>query len=443
MKKEEKKKLEDKATFTSLHSKSRRAFVKKSGVLLLGGSLTFPVSVFSNKNQSTLKVGLIGCGGRGTGAASQALRADPNVVLTAMGDVFEDRLEKSLAALVKISPDKVKVDKTQKFIGFDAYLKVIESDVDVVLLTTPPGFRPDHFAAAVNAGKHIFCEKPVAVDAPGVRKVLAAAKKAKEKDLSIVSGFCFRYDFPKRALFNKVLNGDIGEIKAITTFRNGGEAWYKDRKPDWTEMTYQMRNWYYYNWLSGDFIVEQSVHSLDMMSWAMGDIMPIRATGSGGRQVRTAQKFGNIFDHFAIEFEYSNGAKGYHFTRQQAGTSTQNTVEIFGSEGTASIKVGREYKINGKEEWNYDGENNNMYQTQHDELFASIREGKPINNGKQFANSTMLAIWARMVGYTGQKITFEEAFNTTESLGPKINDYDWDLIWKVPPVAIPGKTKLI
>jgi myo-inositol 2-dehydrogenase/D-chiro-inositol 1-dehydrogenase len=440
--KTEKKYGEEESNISQVSS-SRREFVKKSGVLLLGSSLTYPIGLFTKKNESIIKVGLIGCGGRGTGAAHQALQADPNVILTAMGDVFEDRLEKAHSALLKINPDKVKVDKSNKFIGFDAYLKVLESDVDVVLLTTPPGFRPDHFVAAVHAGKHIFCEKPVAVDAPGVRKVLAAAKKAKEKNLSLVSGFCFRYDFPKRAFFDRILKGEVGDIKAITTFRNGGEAWYKERQPDWTEMTYQMRNWYYYNWLSGDFIVEQAVHSLDMMSWAMGDIVPIVATGSGGRQVRTDQKFGNIFDHFAIEFEYPNGAKGYHFTRQQAGTSTQNTVEIFGNEGTASIKVGRKYEINGKENWRYQGEKNNMYQTQHDELFASIRNGNPINNGERFANSTMLAIWARMIGYTGQKITWEEAFNSTESLGPKIDEYNWDLIWKMPPTAVPGKTKLI
>ena len=261
--------------------------------------------------------------------------------------------------------------------------------------------------------------------------------------MAVVSGFCFRYDYRKRAFFDRILQGNVGDIRAITTFRNGGEAWYKDRQPDWTQMTYQMRNWYYYNWLSGDFIVEQAVHSLDMMSWAMGDVMPIRATGSGGRQARTDKKYGNIFDHFAIEFEYPNGAKGYHFTRQQAGTSTQNSVEIFGSEGTGIINVGRQYEINAKDKWSYSGDKNNMYQTQHDELFASIRNGKPINNGERMAYSTLLAIWARMIGYTGQKITFEEAINSQESLGPKINEYSWDLVWEMPPAAIPGKTKLI
>jgi predicted dehydrogenase len=206
-------------------------------------------------------------------------------------------------------------------------------------------------------------------------------------------------------------------------------------------MTYQMRNWYYYNWLSGDFIVEQAVHSLDMMSWLMGDIMPVKATGTGGRQVRVGDIYGNIYDHFAVEFEYGNGAKGFHFTRQQSGTSNRNTVEVMGTDGNASVHIGRIYEITGKNAWKYTGPQNNMYQTEHDELFASIRNGKPMNDGEWMANSTMLAIWARMVGYTGQTITWEQAINSNEILGPKTEDYTWDLKWNVPAVAKPGITK--
>ncbi len=426
---------------------SRRSFIKKSGMAAVGSSLIYPSEMFGTSAKSSdaiLKVGLIGCGGRGTGAAAQAMQADPNVVLSAMGDIFEDRLEGSYTELLKVGGEQVKVDKSHKFIGFDAYQKVIDSDVDVVLLTTPPGFRPDHLTAAVNAGKHAFCEKPVAVDAPGVRKVLAAAKMAKEKSLSLVSGFCFRYDNAKRATFGRVLNGDIGDIKTITTFRMGGELWYKERQPDWTQMTYQMRNWYYYNWLSGDFLVEMSVHSLDLMSWAMGDVMPISAVATGGRQARTHERYGNIYDHFAVECDYANGAKGYHFTRQQADTSRRNSVDIFGTEGNAVVNVGRQYEINtvGKK-WNFDGESNNMYQTEHDELFAAIRSGKPINDGGYMANSSMLGIWARMAAYTGQTISWDQAINSTETLGPKNEDYAWDYDWKMPPIAIPGKTKFV
>ncbi len=432
--------------YSDTANSGRREFIKKSGIVLVGGSMAYPSGMLAGSGTSienTIKVGLIGCGGRGTGAASQALMADPNVVLTAMGDVFEDRLESSLMELMKISAPQIKVDADSKFVGFDAYQKVIDSGVDVVLLATPPGFRPDHLTAAVDAGKHIFCEKPVAVDAPGVRKVMAAAQKAKEKQLNIVSGFCFRYDSAKRATFEKVLNGGVGDIKSVSTFRYGWEAWYKDRQPDWTDMTYKMRNWYYYNWLSGDFIVEQAVHSLDMMSWAMGDVMPIKAIGSGGRQRRTDEKYGNIYDHFAVEFEYENGAKGYHFTRQQSDTATKNSVDVFGSEGNALVKVGKQYELKGKENWNYQGENNNMYQTQHDELFAAIKNGTPINDGNFMAQSTLLAIWGREAGYTGQEITYDEIFNSQSSIGPNIDQYAWDFEWPTPPIAIPGQTKLV
>ena len=424
--------------------RNRRSFLKNSGVALIGSTLAYHsgISVPSGHSKKpALKVGLIGCGGRGTGAAVQALHADPDAVLTAMGDVFEDRLNESYQELIKEAKDKVKVSNQNKFVGFDAYLKVIQSGVDVVLLTTPPAFRPDHLTAAVDAGKHVFCEKPVAVDAPGVRKVLAAAKKAHEKKLSLVSGFCLRYDSGNRAIFGKILNGDIGEIKTVSTFRNGGELWYKPRQQSWSNMTNQMRNWYYYNWLSGDFIVEMTVHSLDMMSWAMGDKMPLQATGTGGRQVRVEDKYGNIYDHFAVEFEYANGVKGFHFARQQEKTSSRNSVEVLGTGGTALINVGREQEIKGKIPWKYTGPKNDMYQTEHDEFFASIRNGKPMNDGEWMANSTMIAILGRMVAYTGQTITWEQALNSNEVIGPKSGDYSWDLNWDGPPIAKPGITK--
>jgi predicted dehydrogenase len=427
-------------------TKTRRSFLKETGIVIAGSALAYHTGLsasLTNPKKDILKIGLIGCGGRGTGAAANAIAADPNVVLTTMGDIFEDRLEESLTNLIELNPKQVKVDKQNKFIGFDAYSKVIASGVDVVLLATPPAFRPLHLTAAIDANKHVFCEKPMAVDAPGVRKVLLAANKAKEKNLSLVSGFCFRYDTPNRAAFGKVLAGDVGQIRAVSTFRNGGELWYKPRQPEWTQMTYQLRNWYYHNWLSGDFIVEQAVHSIDMMSWIMGDKMPLKATGTGGRQKRIDPKYGNIYDHFAIEFEYENNVKGYHFTRQQAGTPGRNSVEVLGTDGNAIMNIGRDYTITGKNSWKYDGPKNNMYETEHEELFASIRNGKPKNDGEWMAHSTMLAIWARMAGYTGQTITWDQAFNSTETLGPKLEDYHWDLKWEDPEIARPGITKFV
>ena len=426
---------------------NRRAFIRTTGAAVIGSTLAFnlgfPGSAFA-ANKNTLKVGLIGCGGRGTGAAFQALTADPDVVITAMGDVFADRLEEAYQAINEVFPKKLKVSKDKKYVGFDAYKKVIESDVDVVILTTPPSFRPDHLLFAVAAGKHIFCEKPVAVDAPGVRKVIQAAKLAKEKKLSLVSGFTFRYDLPKRALFNKILHGDIGKVLTVSSTRNGGELWYKPREAGWTDMEYQMRNWYYYNWLSGDYIVEMTVHSLDMMTWAMGNQMPLKATGTGGRQVRIDPKYGNIYDHFAIEYEYENGARGYSFSRQQAGCTSRNAVEIMGTEGNAMVNLGSGlHEITGKSNWNYKGKKNNPYQTQHDELFASIRDGKPMNDGDLMANSTMLAIMSRMVAYSGQTLTWEQALNSNQVLGPAIDEFAWDYKFASPDVAMPGITKVL
>ncbi len=311
-----------------------------------------------------------------------------------------------------------------------------------MLLAAPPGFRPQHFTAAIEAGKHVFYEKPVAVDAPGIRKVLEAAKKAKEKNLSIVSGLCFRYDLQKQALFGKVLNGDIGEIKSITSTRNGGELWYKERQPNWNDMQYKMRNWYYYNWLSGDFIVEMFVHSTDMISWAMGERMPLSATGVGGRQWRTDEKYGNIYDHFAVEFDYGGGLKGNVTTRQLKGGSSRNSVEIAGSQGNA-LYEGDRHEIWGKNTWKYEGAKNDMYQSEQDALFKSIREGIPLNDAEMASNSTLMAILSRDVAYSGQTITWDEAMNSNVSLGPKNDEYSWDLKFDGAGIPVPGITKMI
>jgi len=419
----------------------RRKFLQYAGTLIGSMALVNVNSAFA-KGDNTLRVGLIGCGGRGAGAASQALAADPDTVLTAMGDVFRDRLDESYNALLELYPNRIKVDAAHKFIGFDAYEKVIASGVDVVLLTTPPAFRPDHFTAAVNAGKHTFCEKPVAIDAPGVRKVLAAAKKAKEKNLSVVAGFCFRYDSPKRELFKRLHQGEIGEIKTITTMRNGEQLWSKPYQAGWTDMEYKLRNWLYYSWLSGDFITEMMVHSLDMMAWALKDKLPLRATGTGGRQVRVEEIFGNVYDHFAIEYEYENGVRGYHLSRQQDGCSNVNKVEIAGTVGNATIGGAKGHEISGKNPWAFSGEHNDMYQTEHDELFAGIRKSSPLNDGTWMAHSTMLGILGRMVAYSGQTITWDEALNSNQTLAPDIGDYKWDLKWKGAEVARPGISKL-
>lgn len=420
----------------------RRVFIKATGALALGSAVGMNIAVpaFGKplKNK-TLKVGLIGCGGRGSGAASQALSADPDTILTAMADVFEDRINQSYENLAKAHPERVQVPPESRFSGFGGYQKVLDSDVDVVLLTAPPYFRPTHMEAAVRAGKHIFTEKPMAVDAPGIRRVLEAARLAKEKNLSVVSGFCWRYHTPKRVTFQKVLDGAIGEVHTVYNTYNTGALWLRSVEPGWTEMQKKMRNWLYYNWISGDHIVEQAIHSIDMMSWAFGDVNPVSATGTGGRQSRIEPEYGNIYDHFAIVYEYENGTKGIHFSRQQKNCSNSYAVEILGSSGRCVVDCIRDrHSIEGSETWQYRGTSNDMYQQEHDELFAGIRAGRPVNDGEWMCRSTMLGIMGRMVAYTGQTITYDQALNSGQQLGPE--EVHTDTVFEELPVAMPGIT---
>lgn len=425
---------------------SRRTFLKKAGaaaiILPFAHQLGFSNDL-SLAKKKTLKIGLIGCGGRGTGAAAQALRADPDVQLVAMGDIFDDQIATAYDALMKIEPSKMKVKDKHKFVGFDAYQKVIDAGVDVVLLASPPVFRPLHLEAAVNADKHIFCEKPVAIDPPGVRKVLEAVRKSKAKSLAVVSGFCFRYASPNRAVFGQVLDGAIGDVLSLSSFRYGGDLSLKPRQAGWSDLEFQLRNWFYYNWMSGDLVVEQAVHSLDMMSWVMGDIHPVKAIGSGGRQVRVAEEKGNVFDHFAVEFEYENGVKGYHFARQQVGCTNRNSVDVIGTKGKMAVEIGSRYEIQGQRQWKYDGPNNNMYQTEHDELFASIRAGAPINDGDWMTNSTMLGILCTLAAYSGTEVTWEQALQSNVMWGPSPEDYHMDMAPPIVPVAKPGTGLII
>jgi myo-inositol 2-dehydrogenase / D-chiro-inositol 1-dehydrogenase len=433
---------------------SRRQFLKTSGTVALGGVLAAQLAgskLAFAANSDTLRVGLIGCGGRGTGAANNALRADSNTVLTAMADVFDDRLNNSLQSLKKEHGDRVKVDPDHRFTGFDGYQKLIDSGVDVVLLASPPGFRPYHLQAAVAAGKHVFCEKPMAVDAPGVRTVLAVAEEARRKKLALVSGFCWRYNAGERAIMERIHDGAIGQPLSLQNTYNTGPIWVHPRRPEWNDMTYQLRNWYYFGWLSGDHITEQAVHSLDKMAWAMRDVPPARCVAHGGRQVRTGEEFGHIYDHFSVVYEYEDGARGYHFCRQQAGCANDNSDYFMGSKGIAKISAFGPLTITGDSSWRFRGERPDMYQVELDEMLASVRAGTPINDGSWMAHSTLLAIMGRMAAYTGQVVTWEQALNSQEDLvkfalnqelAPGDPEFAWDLELRVPPVAIPGRTRL-
>ena len=428
---------------------TRREFIKTSAII--GTALAAPAilsgNVFAQENAGTLRVGLIGCGGRGTGAASQAFKADKNVVLAAMGDAFAEQIQSSLAALKKEGADKgyadrIKVTPEKCFAGLDAYQKVIDCGVDVVLLTAPPGFRPVHLKAAVEAGKHVFCEKPMATDAPGVRSVLESTKVAKAKKLALVAGFCWRYDIPRREFYKRIHEGAIGEIRSIYATYYAGRVKpmppASERSKDMGDLEWQLRNWYNFGWLSGDGYVEQACHSVDKVAWAMKDASPIKAVAVGGRQ--TANNDGNIYDHMFVVYEFPNDVRGFLGQRQVSNCYSENSDYLMGSDGVG--KSGwQDPVIRGKQTWRYRGEKTDMYQVEHNELFASIRKGEPINDGEWMAHSTMMGLMGRMAAYTGQEITWEDACNSKEQLVPE--KLDWKMNLPIAPMAVPGFTKLV
>jgi len=432
-------------TTASNNLASRRDFLKTSA--LVGGALAVPAflpkDLYGQEKKDVLRVGLIGCGGRGSGAASQALNADPNVVLTALGDAFEDQVQRSLQGLQKQHPDKVKVTPEKCFSGLNAYQQVIDSGVDVVLLAAPPGFRPTHLKAAVAAGKHIFCEKPMATDAPGVRSVLESVEVAKAKKLSLVAGFCWRYELARREFYQRIHEGAIGDLRAVYATYYAGPVKPmpapSERPADMGDLEWQLRNWYNFTWLSGDGYVEQACHSVDKVAWAFKDRPPLKAVAVGGRQTPNHQ--GNIFDHMFVVYEYPEEARAFVGQRQVGNTYTENSDYLMGAAGFGKIQGWAAPHLKGREEWRYKGPKSDMYQNEHNELFASIRSGKPINDGEWMTHSTLMGIMGRMAAYTGQEITWEQALNSQENLVPA--QLDWKMKLDFPPMAMPGVTKFI
>jgi predicted dehydrogenase len=422
-----------------LAAPSRRGFLAGSAAAAVA-SLTAAPRAARAGTTGTLRLGLVGCGGRGTGAASQALRADKDVTLVAMGDVFADHLETSLAALGRDEAiaGRVNVPEARRFVGWDAYKEVLAADVDVVLLATPPHFRPLHLAAAVEAGKHVFAEKPTAVDAPGVRQVLEACERARQRKLSVVSGLCFRYHRGLQETVRRIHDGAIGEVRAALASDFRGPIWVKPRQPGWSDFEYQMRNWYYFTWLSGDFNVEQHVHFLDIAAWALGGRYPEWAYGSGGRQARTGPEFGQIYDHHSVVYEYADGLKLFSTCRQLGGGYNDSSVEVVGSKGTAVLSDRRLTITAGRKSWRWQGEPADKFQAEHDELFAGIRRGKPVDNGEYMARSTMMGILGRMATYSGQRVSWQQALASDERLGP--DKYQWGPL-PTPAVAVPGTGK--
>jgi predicted dehydrogenase len=410
-----------------LNPHNRRDFLKRSVVASSAlAAMSIPRAVHAGADE-TLKVGLVGCGGRGSGAAIDALSADANVRLVAVGDTFQDKAVSALATIQRKAdvPDHVAVDEDHIFSGFDAYKKVIDSGIDVVLLATPPHFRPEHLKYAVDKGKHAFVEKPVGVDVPGVHSVMATCEAAKQKGLTIVSGLCWRYAPSVKETIARIQDGAIGDIVAIESSYNTGTEWHRGDQPEWSRMEYQIRNWLYYTWLSGDHIVEQAVHSLDKTAWLQGDASPVRAMGMGGRQQRTGERFGNIYDHHAVFFEYPSGVRVYFTCRRQDNCGKFVDETVLGTKGTARVIAGR---IEGEKPWRYRGAKPSMHRQEHVEMFKKLRAGEPINNGHYMCNSSLIAIMGRMCTYTGQDLTWEQVNASQERLGPE--QYAWGDVTK-------------
>ncbi len=425
-------------------SASRRDFLRSSAAVA-GGTVLSSLGSVPNAyaaGDDVIKVGLVGCGGRGTGAAEQSINSSTNVKLYAMGDLFPDHLNGCLDKLKQFG-DKVDVADDRKFIGMDAYKKVIDSGVDLVILATPPGFRPGHIKAVIEAGKNLFCEKPVAVDGPGIRTVLAAAEMAKKKGLAVVAGTQRRHQASYLEAIKRIKDGLIGDLVTAQVYWNQGGLWKVDRTPSMSDMEYQIRNWLYYTWLSGDHICEQHVHNLDVVNWAMG-AHPVRCLALGGRQVRTAPIWGNIYDHFAVEYEYPEGQHTLSMCRQIDGTDGNVSETIVGSKGTYELSPGS-YNLRptgGKLERTRGRNLNerNPYEQEHIDLVESIRSGKPLNELKTVAESTLTAIMGRMSAYTGKTVTWEQALNSKLDTMPKNLGFG---PMATPPVAMPGETPLV
>jgi predicted dehydrogenase len=433
----------NKATPYTPHS--RRDFIRTGSAAAAAMTLTFPHILRGATDSRKLKIGLVGCGGRGTGALAQALGADSNSEVTALADLFSTQIDITLQA-IGTKPefsDKIKAPESQRFVGLDAYAKMMASDVDVVLLATPPAFRPQQLAAAVAAGKHVFCEKPMATDAPGVRSVLESARTAKEKNLSIVAGFNVRYDTTHQEFMKSVHDGKMGDVMSLRDHRLGTPVKPmsppESRMKEMGDVEWQLRNWYNFFWLSGDGLVEQAVHHVDRIIWVMQDAPPLECIANGGRNSPNHE--GNIYDHIDALWQWENGTQASMMQRQVLGCDPNTTLTVHGTKGRAAIDLLRGIvPLDGKRTRSTYSLGPS-YDNEHIHLFNAIRAGEAVNDGVRMAHSTLAAIMARMAAYTGKRITWDMAMNSQEKLVP--DNLTWDMKLPIAPMAIPGKTKFL
>lgn len=428
----------------SLPGYSRRQFLKTGAAVSLLPLLGSVSPVFA-AGSDRLRIGLVGCGWRGIDAVRNCVAADPSVQLVALGDAFADRVDVAFKEFSEggsdgkrppLSKEQFAVTRERCFTGFDAYKQVIASGIDLVLLVTPPHFRPQHLQAAVEAGVHVFMEKPVAVDPVGARLVMQLADIAAQKKLAIVAGTQRRHSADYLETMARIRDGAIGDLVGGQAYWLQGALWHRGRQPEWSEMEYQMRNWLYFTWLSGDHIVEQHMHNLDVMNWAFGG-PPVKALGMGGRQSRTDPKYGDAWDHFSVEYEYANGARVQSLCRQVEGTATRVSERLVGTKGTAAPSG----TIWGAQPWKFSGQMVNPYDQEHIDLVRSIRAGTPLNEGRQVAESTLTAILGRMSAYTGREVSYAWLLEASK-LELKPSAYAWGDAPAVN-IPVPGLTPLI
>jgi predicted dehydrogenase len=417
----------------SLARPSRRSFVKASASALAAASLA-PTSFFA-AGSDRIRIGLVGCGGRGSGAVTNCVEGAEGVELVAMGDLFQDRLNGSRASLRQsLPPASFRVTDDRCFVGFDAYEHVIASDIDVVLLATPAHFRPIHLKAAIEAGKHAFIEKPVAVDPVGARSVIASSELAAQKNLAIVAGAQRRHDVRYQELMDRIHDGAIGDLVGAQCYWFRRHLWVQERRPEWSDMEWQIRNFVYFTWLCGDCIVETLLHNIDVINWAFG-APPVSAFGVGGRQVRTELKYGHVYDHFSVEYAYRGDIRTVAMCREMPGCAERVEEKIIGTKGVAYgngvIEGEKPYRCKAS---------GNAYVQEQSNLIRGIRYGKPLNQGRRMAESNLTAIMGRMSAYTGQEVTWDWVANHSQlSLSP--TKYEFGSL-PMPPVADPSNTTL-
>jgi myo-inositol 2-dehydrogenase/D-chiro-inositol 1-dehydrogenase len=422
---------------------SRRQFLTQATAAAVGTTLASQFSTLPGAyaaGTDEIRVGLIGCGSRGTGAAMNCLTSSEGVKVIALADAFQDRLDTSRKILKERGGAKVDIKDDHTFVGLDAYQKLLKTDVNYVILATPPGFRSIHIRAAVDAGKFVFGEKPVCVDSAGARACFESHDLIAKKGLGMVAGTQYRHFTPYIEAIKRVQDGTIGKLVAGNCYYNTGLLWNKERQPEWSDLEFQMRNWLYYTWLSGDHLVEQAIHNVDTLVWAF-NAHPVRAVAMGGRQTRTEPIWGHIYDHFTIDYEFPDGAHCMMMCRQQDACDKKIANEFVGTEGTAFVLP--QYFIQGKRPWKLEEsvstDLGNAYVQEHGDFIASIRAGKPLNELKQVTESSLTAVLGREAAYTGKSITWDEILNAKQSLMPA--KLEWGPM-PMPPVPMPGQTTL-